>query len=92
MRMFFKKLLTYVNSFLPSIQFTYEKEVHHKLPFLDVLVSHNPLTLRFEFTVYRKPTNAESYVHFYSYHSLNIKNNIILNMVGRALKICDPHI
>ena len=87
----FQELLLFVNSFIQSIQFTYEKESDHKLSFLDVLVFHNPNTLGFEFTVYRKPTNAESYIHFFSYHSLQIKSNIIVNMARRAFRICDPN-
>ena len=31
----------YINSRHPNIRFTMEKETHHKLPFLDVLVNSN---------------------------------------------------
>ena len=31
----------YINSRHPNIRFTMEKEVHHKLPFLDVLIDNN---------------------------------------------------
>ena len=86
----FNEFFNYVNSFLPSIQFTVEYEVDHKIPFLDVLVRHNPVSKSFEFTVYRKPTNSESYIHFYSFHSDNIKSNVIVNFVTRAYRICDP--
>ena len=86
----FDEFFNYVNSFLPSIQFTVEYEVDYKLPFLDVMVRHNPLNQSFEFAVYRKPTNSESYIHFYSFHSEKIKSNVIVNFVIRAYRICDP--
>ena len=75
---------------MPSIKFTIEKEVNNKLPFLDVLVYHNPLNHSFSFDVYRKPTNKEMYIHYFSYHSSQVKSNIIVNLIIRALRICDP--
>ena len=39
----FQEFLNYVNSFIPCIEFTVEKEVDNKLAFLDVLVSHDPI-------------------------------------------------
>ena len=86
----FNKFLNYANNLIPSIKFTVEYEVDNQLPFLDVLVQHDPLTHAFSFKVYRKPTNAEMYIHYFSYHSKQIKSNIIVNMVIRALRICDP--
>ena len=46
--------------------------------------------ISFHFSVYRKPTNAENYIHFFSFHSPQIKTNIIVNFVIRAFRICDP--
>ena len=86
----FMEFFRYVNSIVPSIQFTVEHEIDHKLPFLDVLVMHDPITHKFKFTVYRKPTNKENYIHFYSFHSPQVKSNIIVNFVIRAYRICDP--
>ena len=86
----FNDFLTYVNSILPSIQFTVEFEVDNKLPFLDVLVYHDKNSFHFNFSVYRKPTNAESYIHYFSYHSPQIKRNVVMNFVIRAYRICDP--
>ena len=44
---------------------------------------------RFKFKVYRKPTNKEDYVHFYSSHSERVKSGIVIGFFLRALRICD---
>ena len=84
------RFLTTINNLLPTIKFTVESEEDGKLPFLDVLVIHNKDTRSLSFKVYRKPTNSENYIHYYSHHSPNTKANIVTNMFSRALKICDP--
>ena len=55
------------------------------------MVIHDKHTNNFSFKVYRKPTNAENYIHYYSNHAIQIKRNIVTNMYMRALKICDAH-
>ena len=85
-----KKLIDISNSILPSIKFTTEVEVDFKLFFLDVLVFRDCNNNNFKFSVYRKATNSESYIHFYSFHSNGIKSNIIMNFALRALRICEP--
>ena len=63
--------LCQLNNLVPSIEFSIEEEIDFKIPFLDVLierVEHN-----FKFTIYRKPTNICSYIHYYSSHALSIK-------------------
>ena len=87
---YFTRFLEYVNGLLPSITFSVEFEENNKLPFLDVMVHRDPLNFSFSFSVYRKPTNAEMYIHYFSYHSPQIKSNVVSNMVTRALRICDP--
>ena len=42
-----------------------------------------------KFTVYRKPTNNEDYVHFYSGHSERVKNDIVIVFFLRAFCICN---
>ena len=86
----FNNFFEYVNSFVPSIKFTAEHESENKLPFLDVMVFHDPIVHSFKFSVFRKETNAENYIHFFSFHSNQIKTNIIMNFVLRAYKVCDP--
>ena len=50
-------LLTHLNSLNEHIQFTFEKETHSSLPYLDLLINHkDDVSLRF--SVYRKPTNT----------------------------------
>ena len=54
--------LCQLNNLVPSIEFFIEEEIDVKIPFLDVLierVEHN-----FKFTIYRKPTNICSYIHY----------------------------
>ena len=71
---------------IPSIEFSIEEEIDLKIPFLDVLierVEHN-----FKFTIYRKPTNICSYIHYYSSHALSIKLSTFSGMFKRVQKIC----
>ena len=59
------------NNLVPSIEFSMEKEIDFKISSLDVLierVEHN-----FKFTIYKKPTNICSYIHYYSSYALSIK-------------------
>ena len=79
-----------VNNFLPTIKFTVEREQDGKLPFLDVMVIHDLFTNSFAFMIFRKPTHTENYIHFYSHHSKSVKQNVVVNMFTRALKVCDP--
>ena len=52
--------LTHLNSFYPSLRFTYEKKSNHFLPFLDVLVERHHL--KFLTSVYRKLTFTGQYL------------------------------
>ena len=77
-----------LNDQVPSIRFTYEEENNCSLPFLDVVVHRNHNGFRF--SVYRKPTNICSYIHYYSNHSEKIKKATFSSMFLRALRICSP--
>ena len=68
------------------IQFTIEKEQNGKLPFLDTLIMRSGK--RTKFTVYRKPTNVEDYVHFFSGNSERVKSGMIIGFFLRAFRIC----
>ena len=75
-----------LNSVDPKIQFTLEKEINGKLPFLDTVIMRSGGEVKFK--VYRKPTNKEDYVHFFSGHSERVKNGIVIGFFLRAFRIC----
>ena len=58
------------------------------LPFLDVCIYRESNCLKY--SVYRKPTNNLSYIHFYSGHSNRIKESVFISMFLRAYRICSP--
>ena len=58
------------------------------LPFLDVLVARSERN-KPTFSVYRKPTHSNSYVHAFSNHNIDVKLGVISNMFLRAYKVCD---
>lgn len=84
-----KQLLASLNEAHPSIQFTLEEEKDGQLPFLDILIHRKEEN--FEFSVYRKPTNKNDVVHFYSAHSDKTKSGVVIGFYLRALRICSPH-
>ena len=78
--------LDFLNNLYPTLKFTFEWEVEHKIPFLDVMI-HN-LETNLSFSVYRKPTNSEGYMHFFSYSALYIKVGLAQSLFLRALRVC----
>jgi len=80
--------LSFINNLYPTLKFTHEWEVDQKIPFLDVLI-HNFKT-KLSFSVYRKPTNSEGYLHFFSYSALYIKSGLAQSLFLRALRVCSP--
>ena len=63
-----------------------EKEAHHKLPFLDVLVNNNdPNSLLT--SVYRKKTFTGLLTNYFSFTSYLYKVGLIRTLVDRAYKI-----
>ena len=82
----FNDFFTRLNNLIPSIKFKVEWENENKIPFLDVHILRSPTS--YKFTVYRKPTFAISYIHFYSYHDHTIKVGVATNLFLRALRIC----
>jgi hypothetical protein len=81
-------ILYRLNSFHPSIQFTFEQEKNRNLAFLDVLVSRIQ-NGKLGHTVYRKPTHTDRYLNFNSYHTLGHKLSVIDSLVYRAFAVCD---
>ena len=80
--------LDFINNLCPSLKFTFELESDGKIPFLDVLIHRFENDLKF--SVYRKSTHSESYLHFYSMTALNVKIGVAQGLFLRALRICDP--
>ena len=58
--------LDHLNTYDRNLQFTLEVEIENKLPFLDVLIISN--TDKRDFTIYRKPTQNNRYLHFNPNH------------------------
>ena len=82
------RVLNRLNSVEQSIQFTIEREHERQLPFLDVMINRERATLTF--SVYRKPTNKDDMIHFYSGHSMKTKTGVALGFFLRAYRICSP--
>ncbi|XP_076029832.1 uncharacterized protein LOC143018358 [Oratosquilla oratoria] len=69
-----------------NIQFTMEIESHGHLPFLDTeIIRRDSKAL---FRVYRKPTNKDDLLHFYSAHNERTKVGVVIGFFLRALRIC----
>ena len=81
-------MLFAINSLVPSIKFTVENEVDGKIPFLDTVIHRSGHG--FKFSIYRKPTNNLAYVHYFSGHTLNVKQSVFQSMFLRALRVCSP--
>ena len=77
-----------LNSVEPTIEFTHEEEVNYTLPFLDINLHRSEAALNF--SVYRKTTNKDDLIHYYSHHTTKTKTGIIIGFYLRALRICSP--
>ena len=76
----------YINSRHPNIKFTMEKQVNHKLPFLDVLIdNHDPSSSLTR--IYRKKTFTGLLTNYFSFTSYSYKVGLIKTLVDRAYKI-----
>ena len=86
----FESFLYELNNKIDSIKFTFEKEVERQLSFLDTCVHRDTHNNSFKFSVYRKQTHTNSYIHFFSFHERKVKTNVLTNLFFRAYRICDP--
>ena len=82
------EFLTALNSKEPSIKFTLERSNNNSLPFLDVMLEY--INGNFKTKVYRKATHTNSYIHYFSHHSLEIKKEVITGLFLRAFRLCAP--
>ena len=81
------ELLAALNAIHPTVKFTMEAEADGMIPFLDTKVHRRGNCLKF--SVYRKPTNKDDFVHYYSAHPESVKTQCILGFMLRAYRICD---
>ena len=82
------EILDELNSLVPSIKFTIEKEENGCIAFLDVMVIKENNSIKFK--VYRKATNNNHIINAYSLHSESIKQSALRSMFLRALTLCSP--
>ena len=84
-------LLSVLNNFHPKTKFTYQMEAESKLAFLDILLHrhvHDIIP-----TVYRKMTNKNLYLNWYSFCSREWKQGTFRSLVQQACIICSsPHL
>ena len=68
--------LRMLNNVQSDIQFTVEEERDHMLPFLDTVIRKTGQGEKF--SVYRKPTNKDDFIHFLSAHSSRVKSGVVI--------------
>jgi hypothetical protein len=83
-----KELLSLKNFFEVNsvLKFTYETEIKKRLPFLDVLITRSPDSLKT--TVFNKKTNTNECINFKSICPLKYKTAVIKTFLHRAHHVC----
>ena len=79
-------ILEELNSYHPNIKFTYELEEDNKITFLDVLINRINFN-EIETSVYRKTTNTDIYINWYSHAPSQWKIGTLRNLIARAKNI-----
>ena len=88
---YFQSFLDSLNQLIPSIKFTTEWESINEntgiatLPFLDILIHRSPHKVTF--SVYRKPSHSQVYIHYFSNHAPHVKKGLLGSLFLRALRI-----
>ena len=82
-----ESVLERLNSFHPSIKFTFEKEVDGSIAFLDVKVLKKS-DGSFNTDVHRKPTDTNIYVNWEAFAPKAWKTGTLKGLVRRALTMC----
>ena len=83
-----EELLHLMNSQEESIKFTLENSENLEMPFLDLHVKFTESG--FKTKVHRKSTHSNSYIHFFSKHSVQVKNGVLVGLFLRAHRYCEP--
>ena len=76
-----------LNSFDENIQFTFELEKNKCLSFLDVLIERKE-NGELETTIYKKETNTDLYIDWYSHAPIDWKKSTLRGLIKRALLVC----
>ena len=75
---------TYLNTKHKNIKFTYEKQIEHKFPFLDILISNNE---NLQTSVFHKKTYAGLLLNYSSFVPDSYKYGLIKTLIDRMCKI-----
>ena len=78
-------VLSCLNSFHNSIQFTYETEKENEISFLDILIIRS--RQKIETRVYRKSTNTDIYIHWNSNAPSSWKRSTLKTLIMRGYTI-----
>ena len=73
-------ILKELNSYHPNIKFTYELEENNKITFLNVLINRINFS-EIETSVYRKESNTDIYINWYSHAPLQWKIGTLQNLI-----------
>lgn len=80
-----KEFISEINSLHPSIKLTYQISTE-SINFLDVTLMLDQGSV--STTLYRKPTDRQQYLHFYSSHPRHCKTSIPYSQAHRYRRIC----
>ena len=78
--------MSFIINLYSFLSFTHEWESENSIAFLDILILKTFSGLKFK--VFRKATHSNSYLHFFSFHSINIKISVAQGRFLRAFHIC----
>ena len=84
------KFLEYLNSLHRSIKFTCENS-NYEIAFLDTLVKIDPETNKVYTSLYTKPTDTHSYLHYQSAHQKSCTKKGPFGQFLRLRRICQKN-
>jgi predicted GIY-YIG superfamily endonuclease len=82
--------LNVLNNLNENVKFTLEgeNETDSSLNFLDLKIYR--MENFWKFKIFRKATNNEKYIHWFSYHDVSVKRGVLFGQILRAYRVCDP--
>ena len=86
-----EEFMAFMNAFHPTIKFTFEYSPI-EIAFLDTLVRIDPVTRKMYTTLYTKPTDTHSYLHYTSAHFKACKTKGPYGQFLRLRRICTKDI